>query len=193
MNIIFSALAASKIKMLSAIFLALILHPACANAIDGLWLSAGRGMNDALIQNKNISGARQQAAGIFWRSDYRFENSLLEDGELEFEAYAAQIKDRQSMKLIALRPVVSFWQNTAGGSEWYWQFGVGLSYFNSTRLSPIRFSSKAQFATLFGVGMPLGTNRSQRLTLRYNHYSNGYLRQPNPGLDTFSLDWHLAL
>lgn len=160
-------------------------------AIDGVMLSYGEGMNDILIQYKDISGAKQKSVGVFWDSDFEFNHGLLGYSELEFEAYISEIQGEQTMQLIAVRPVLSFWGSAKKERSWYWQFGVGLSYFDSKRQDPIEFSSKGQFATILGLGYTLDEQAKHRLTLRYNHYSNGYIKTPNQGLDTFSLDWHL--
>jgi len=172
------------------LFICLMLLIQPVMAFDGIMLNYGTGMNDALIQNKDISGASQKSIGVFWKTDTHFEHGILRYAELEIEGYIARIEKQQTMKLVAIRPVLSFWQDRKKTSNWYWQFGLGLSYFDKRELQPLKFSNNTQIAVIFGVGLPLDINRKQRLTLRYNHYSNAYLSQPNHGLDTFSLDWH---
>lgn len=63
-----------------------------ARAIDGIILSYGAGMNDILIQYKDISGATQQSIGFYWQTDYHFESNILVYSELEVETYYSQIK-----------------------------------------------------------------------------------------------------
>lgn len=155
-----------------------------------MMLSYGKGMNDILIQYKDITGAEQKSVGVFWDSDYHFDHALLGYSELEFETYIGEIKGRQKMQLVAIRPILNFWDSPNKERDWYWQFGVGLSYFDSKRQDPVEFSSRGQFATVFGLGYRLDKQAKHRLTLRYNHYSNAYIKRPNQGLDTFSLDWH---
>ncbi|WP_185964372.1 acyloxyacyl hydrolase [Aliikangiella marina] len=160
-------------------------------AVDGLMLSYGHGMNDALIQNQNISGASHQSIGLFWGSEYHFDHEWFGYSELEFEAYYSQIKLEQTRQIIAFRPILNFWGNKNQRRNWYWQFGVGISYFDDKQFMPVTLSTKGQFATMFGIGIPFNQQQN-RLTLRYNHYSNAYLKKPNPGLDTISLDWHVS-
>ena len=159
-------------------------------AVDGIMLSYGQGMNDVLIQYKDISGATHKSAGVFWNTNYSFNHDFLGYSELEVEAYFSEIKKEQTIDIIAVRPILNFWGTSAKDRSWYWQFGVGLSYFDSKRLDPVELSTNGQFATIFGLGMPLDDTHKHRLTLRYNHYSNAYIKTPNQGIDTLSLDWH---
>ncbi|MCW8876741.1 MAG: acyloxyacyl hydrolase [Kangiellaceae bacterium] len=159
-------------------------------AIDGALISFGTGMDNSLIQSKSSSGSGQSSFGFFWNSETNFEHGLFGYGELEYEFYYSQVSEDQEINIIAFRPVLNFWESTAKERNWYWQFGVGISYFDSKILPPIELSTNGQFATILGIGMPLDKGQQHRLTLRYNHYSNGYLETPNQGLDTISLDWH---
>lgn len=168
----------------------LIFNP-LALSTDGLMLNYGIGMNDWLVQSENLTGAKQATLGAFWKTDFNYQKAFFQYDELEIETYLSHItKDQQAITLIGLRPIFSFWQKTEEKHDWYWQFGVGVSYFDSKELSPIKLSTRPQFATILGVGMPFDKAHKHRITLRYNHYSNAYIKRPNPGLDTFSLDWH---
>ncbi len=163
-----------------------------AKAIDGIMLSYGTGMSDILIQSKDINEATHQTAGIYWNADFNWQHDIFGYGELEYELYFNKVTLDQTVNIAAFRPVMSFWESSDKARSWYWQFGVGLSYFDSKVLQPIELSSNAQFATVFGLGVPLDKNFKHRLSLRYNHYSNAYLKKPNQGLDTLSLDWHFT-
>ncbi|MGX5174975.1 acyloxyacyl hydrolase [Aliikangiella sp. IMCC44653] len=178
-------------KNFIAVILGVIAINANSNAIDGFLLNIGSGMNDSLIQYKNIQSAKQFSLGMFWETETTFQHALFGYSELEIESYWSKIeKQDESMQVIAVRPVLSFWQSPEKSQAWYWQLGVGLSYFNQRHLHPIELSSKPQFATVVGLGTTLDKQQKHRLTLRYNHYSNAYLKRPNYGLDTLTLDWH---
>lgn len=177
-------------------YIALVLKLIIANnafAVDGVMLSYGSGMNDMLIQSEDISDAEHAAIGLFWESEIEWEHDLFGYGQLEYEFYFTQISHYQTSNGVVFRPLLNFRPTKDGQSQWYWQFGVGLSYFDSKSFDPIEFSTNGQFATLFGIGTYLDKDLNHRLTLRYNHYSNAYLVKPNPGLDTISLDWHIRL
>ena len=180
-----------KLHQLPIIF-ALFVFSLNVKAIDGVMLSYGTGMTDILIQSKDIDEATHQAVGIHWGSEFNWQHDIFGYGELEYELYYSKVSLDQDVNIIAFRPVMSFWESTDKARSWYWQFGVGLSYFDSKTLLPIELSTNAQFATVFGLGMVLDKNFKHRLSLRYNHYSNAYLKTPNQGLDTLSLDWHVT-
>lgn len=164
--------------------------PIC-HAADGVMFNLGAGMNDLLIQSKSTSNAKQISTGLFWKTDFDFKKSFFKYDELEMEIYFSHItKNQQTINLIALRPVFSFWQQQNNNRGWFWQIGVGVSYFDNKNFLPIKLSSKAQFATMLAVGLPLDKSAKHRLRLTYNHYSNAYIKKPNPGLDTLSIDWH---
>lgn len=159
-------------------------------AIDGMWANFGVGMDNFLIQNKSNIGATQKTLGAFWKTNFNMKNRFLGYAELEMEAYVSQIKNNGTVNIYAVRPVFSFWDSEQKQRNWYWQFGIGISRFDDRDITPIRLSSNEQFATIFGIGMPLDAQHKHRLTLRYNHYSNGFLKRPNQGVDILSLDWH---
>ena len=173
------------------ITLAMVLVCPQIHAIDGGFISVGKGMDDTLIQSKSSNGATHSSIGLFWDSETHFKHGLFGYGELEYEFYFSQISKEQEINIVAFRPVINFWESPAKQRSWYWQFGVGLSYLDSKSLLPIELSTNGQFATVLGLGMLLDKAQQHRLTLRYNHYSNGYLETPNQGLDTISLDWHV--
>jgi lipid A 3-O-deacylase len=160
------------------------------NAVNGGFINLGTGLDASLIQSQSIRGASQTSVGLFWDTPYNFQHSWLGYSELEVELYISQFDKQQSTTIAAFRPLFNFWGNAEKDRAWYWQFGVGLSYFDNKHLAPVTLSTHAQFATIVGLGLPLDEQHQHRLTLRYNHYSNGYVKRPNPGLDTLSLDWH---
>ncbi len=179
--------------VLAPLIAVIILAANSVSAVDGILINYGVGMNDTLIQNKSISDASQKTIGVFWKTDTSFKHDIFGYSELEFEGYVSHIEHHQSINIFSFRPVLSFWNNQSKETNWYWQLGAGLSYIDSKNFSPVDLSSNGQFALMFGIGMPLDKNHRNRLTLRYNHYSNGYLARPNHGIDTFSLDWHYQL
>lgn len=162
-------------------------------AIDGLMFNIGNGIDDSLIQYNSSRDMKQYAAGVFWNTDFTFKHGLLGYADLTFEAYAAHLAGDKSLNLVAARPVLTFWESEEKQRSWFWQIGLGAAYLSDKELTESTLSTRAQFITLLGLGIPLDAQRKQHLILRYNHYSNGYLKRPNPGLDTISLDWTFNL
>lgn len=66
-----------------------------------------------------------------------------------------------------------------GQSAWFIDGGAGLTLFNKTyRTLDREFSTTFQFTEVLGVGRSLGPHE---LALRFQHVSNGGIRNPNPG------------
>ncbi len=158
------------------------------NSNTSLMVSYGTGLNDDFVQSENIESAKQYSLGLTWNSKIDMQKEYINYDKLEVEAYFSKISKEESINLLSVRPVFSFKFNQK--SPWYWQFGIGLSYFDSKQLTPAELSTHFQFATVLGLGISLDAMQRNRLTLRYNHYSNAYIKRPNPGIDTLSLDWH---
>jgi lipid A 3-O-deacylase len=74
------------------------------------------------------------------------------------------------------------------GSAWFGEIGIGVN-----ALLPVFRSRDKQFSTAFNfgdhlaVGRQFGEGRRQELSLRYQHFSNGGIRRPNPGEDFLQL------
>ncbi len=179
-----------KHKISSAWLLAMLSFcPFSLQAIDGIMLNAGTGMDDSLIQSNDTRGASQVSAGIFWNTETSYKNAVIGYGELNIETYFSHLKNKDSLNLISVRPVITFWGDESKERLWFWQAGIGLAYLDSKKFDSIILSSHGQFSTLLGLGVALDEAKKHQLTLRYNHYSNANIKLPNPGLDMISLDW----
>src|SRR5690554_4850909 len=67
--------------------------------------------------------------------------------------------------------------------------GIGLSYFTETDLDDQDLGSKFQFEDRLGVGLRF--NRGSEVGLRYYHYSNAGIKNPNDGIDMAALYYRL--
>jgi hypothetical protein len=175
-------------KLLLGLSLALLSSTFSVNANNSLMLSFGSGLSDDLVQSYNINSAKQFSLGAAWHIDTKLQKQLIGYDKFELETYLSRITKQQTMNIAAIRPILTF--QVDENSSWYWQIGVGLSYFDNRTLEPAQLSTDLQFASILGVGIHLDSEKRNRLTLRYNHYSNAYIKRPNPGIDTLSLDWH---
>lgn len=63
----------------------------------------------------------------------------------------------------------------------YIEGGVGVAFFDTTYFVDKQISTSFQFADQVGVGVRL--TDSIRVSARYVHFSNGGIKQPNPGLN----------
>jgi hypothetical protein len=69
-----------------------------------------------------------------------------------------------------------------GGSDWFAEGGIGVSYFNGLyERDDKRFSTRFNFYDTLGVGRNFGARREHEVTLRVLHVSNGGIKKPNPG------------
>ena len=86
---------------------------------------------------------------------------------------------------LAFSPVfVLFWNQGEGAFRPYLEAGVGGALLSDTKIAGRDLSTHFQFENRFGAGI-----RSDRLDfhIRYMHYSNGSIKQPNHGVDAFVL------
>jgi lipid A 3-O-deacylase len=84
---------------------------------------------------------------------------------------------------VAVSPVFALYFGERDGSfRPYVEAGLGGALLSDTEIAGRDLSTTFQFEIRFGVGM-----RSDRLDfhVRYMHYSNGSIKQPNHGVDAF--------
>lgn len=72
-----------------------------------------------------------------------------------------------------------------GGSPWFVEGGVGGTLMNHVyKTADRQFSTAFQFTEALGIGRSFGDHGQQELSLRVQHFSNGGIKEPNPG-ETF--------
>ncbi|NVJ60164.1 MAG: acyloxyacyl hydrolase [Gammaproteobacteria bacterium] len=161
-----------------------------------LGLVAGKGMDDTLIQSGSTSGANVK--GFAYRRDL-IVNELAENFDgLQWLSRPSLALDIESYNLVghfdaetfetsifAIKPTF-IWASES--SFWFAEFAVGAAYMDEKQFEEIQTSSNWQFAIHAGTGFFVDSASDWKLTFRYNHFSNGYLDQPNPGLDFVSLN-----
>ncbi len=80
------------------------------------------------------------------------------------------------------------WRPDAGASPWFAEAGVGATVLNHVYKTDDRaFSTAFQFTPLLGVGRSFGSHGQHELSLRFQHVSNGSIKQPNPGINFLRL------
>lgn len=93
------------------------------------------------------------------------------------------LHSRASLWQVGVTPMFRWYFNT----RWYIEGGIGATLMSHTRFYNKEFSTAFQFGDHIGIGAKL--NDRWRLGLRYSHYSNGGIKKPNPGFDT----WNISL
>jgi len=158
---------------LAALLLALALPPAWA---DGLSLDLG----------SNGEGSPYARLGV----QRPFESSWLQSRhgrltgywEAAFSYWNAQ--ESRDNYTLSLAPVFVY-EFHGSGIRPFVEAGIGVSAFRHTQLDDHRLGTALQFEDRLGVGLRLGNGQS--LGLRAMHYSNAGARQPNDGMESYSL------
>ena len=75
----------------------------------------------------------------------------------------------------------------------YVAIGIGVSGISGTRLVGRDLSSHFQFEDRVGFGLRFGRTLGNDVNLRYMHYSNGGIAQPNHGIDIVMLSFGSSL
>ncbi|MFZ6045280.1 acyloxyacyl hydrolase [Pseudomonas sp. CR3202] len=71
----------------------------------------------------------------------------------------------------------------------YIEAGIGLAVFDSTELEDNDLSTSFQFEDRLGLGLRFA---NQEVGVRAFHYSNAGIKQPNDGVETYSLHYRLS-
>lgn len=69
----------------------------------------------------------------------------------------------------------------------YVEFAIGVAAFSSSRVGDRVLGSSFNFEDRLGVGVRFGEHH--RLGLRVMHYSNGGIKDPNDGIESYSLHY----
>lgn len=80
-------------------------------------------------------------------------------------------------------PMFRWWMSEG----FYVEAGVGATAFTGTRFADKQIGSAFQFGDHLGVGVLV--TPSNRLGLRYSHFSNAGIKRPNPGLDVMQVTY----
>lgn len=71
----------------------------------------------------------------------------------------------------------------------YIEAGIGVALFSSTELESNKLGSSFQFEDRLGVGLRFA---DQEVGLRAIHYSNAGIKQPNNGVEAYTLHYRLS-
>jgi len=92
----------------------------------------------------------------------------------------------ESIKGVAYSPVFIYGFAGLGANIFpYLGAGIGISYLSEKTIKGRDLSSHFQFEDRIGIGAKIGKQKTHDLNLRYMHYSNASIKQPNDGIDIF--------
>lgn len=163
-----------------------------AHAEQELIVSAGKGMDDTLIQRKSIAGAEMLGFSYAWR----FSEFLGGAGRWQWWLQGSYSRmnihyrgERQHQNIVEVKPVLRWYP----GKEPFGLFGeagVGAAYLSNQDFGNIHLTTKPNFALHFVAGYRMHSGHT--ISLRYSHFSNAYTNTPNPGFDFASLNGHFS-
>lgn len=89
--------------------------------------------------------------------------------------------DRTGIAQLAFKPTFRY-RFDDGASPWFGEAGVGLTVLNRHYTSDRKdFGSRFNFGDHLAVGRSFGERQEHELALRIEHFSNGGIKEPNPG------------
>ncbi|MBC7716433.1 MAG: acyloxyacyl hydrolase [Pseudorhodobacter sp.] len=93
----------------------------------------------------------------------------------------ADVRRTAGLVQLGLIPVFR-WSPSEGASPWFAEAGIGATLTTvAYQTDRKRFSTRFNFGDHLAVGRSFGASRAHELSLRLEHFSNGGLKQPNPG------------
>ncbi|PVZ20175.1 MULTISPECIES: acyloxyacyl hydrolase [unclassified Pseudomonas] len=78
-----------------------------------------------------------------------------------------------------------------GNIKPFLEAGIGVSLFSGTSAGDQKFGSAFNFEDRIGAGLKFG--ETQKVGIRAIHYSNGSIKQPNDGIESYSLFYSHAI
>lgn len=167
----------SKIQKMLLITICLAGSQKLAFAVDSASLEVGTGNKTKVLR-----------AGIQWHSDKQWFSSNATHLGMYWDATISQWKGdnyqnsgrKKNLAEVGITPVFRFQDDNKKGI--YYEAGVGLHmlsdiYNNNDR----HFSSKFQFGDHLGIGYV--TKTGWDFGIKIQHFSNGGIKQPNPGVN----------
>jgi lipid A 3-O-deacylase len=90
---------------------------------------------------------------------------------------------RRTAGLVQLSLIPVFrWRPAQGASPWFAEAGIGATLTTvAYQTDRKRFSNRFNFGDHLALGRSFGRTRAHELSLRWEHFSNAGIKQPNPG------------
>ncbi|SDR70818.1 lipid A 3-O-deacylase [Halopseudomonas litoralis] len=153
-----------------------------AHALDGLTLQIGESSENTTTYR---IGAQFEFGRTLWQS---------QSGGVQLDGYwDAGVTRWSSLDATSLTftPMfrLSFGASDAGVTP-FLEGGIGASYFTETDLGDQDMGGKFQFEDRLGAGLMFAGG--SEVGVRYYHYSNAGIKQPNDGIDMAALYYRLG-
>lgn len=159
----------------------LLVIPA-SHALDGVTVQIGESSKNTTTYR---IGAQFEFGRTLWQSD---------GGGVQLDGYWDAGVTRWSgldATSLTLTPMFRLSFGTRiGGLTPFVEGGIGASYFTETELDDRDLGSKFQFEDRLGAGLRFATG--SEVGVRYYHYSNAGIKNPNDGIDMAALYYRLS-
>ncbi len=166
---------------LSCVMSSLLTMPA-AHALDGITVQIGESSESTTTYR---IGAQFEFGRTLWQSD---SGGVLLNGYWDAGVTRWSGLDATS---VTLTPMFRLnFGASEGGVMPFLEAGIGAAYFTETNLDSQDLGSKFQFEDRLGAGLRFASG--SEVGVRYYHYSNAGIKQPNDGIDMGALYYRLA-
>lgn len=175
---------AARLRHVVCLWALLALTPGLAGAVDGVTLTVGHGDSDTQIYRL---GARH----IFghYQTDGAWQLTGAWLGEVGYWRSTRDHVQHDDLWELGLTPVLRLEPTHPGDVHPYVEVGLGGHVLSHTEIGDQQLATAWQFGSHLGFGVGLG----ERLGLgyRFQHLSNGSVKQPNDGINFHQLvlDW----
>jgi len=138
--------------------------------------------------NGNATDMARIGAGWDWDKQWFTDGDWLVTGSWEATVGAwrgnSSVGNNRTVTDIGVTPVFRLQQKQPSGVAPYVEGAIGLHLIAPTSINGNRqFGSAFQFGDHLGVGVRFGEHRQFDLAYRYQHLSNGGIKQPNQGIN----------
>lgn len=154
-------------------------QPAFGTALYGVYAEGGAGVGN--------SPTTAMALGFTWHfgtARALWGGLVTTYGDVFLSEWRArQVMDGKQVDYSQVGAIASArYRFDAGHSPWFIDAGIGVSTMDRTYQTPDhRFSTRFQFTPVLSAGRNFGSKGAHELSLRLQHFSNGGIREPNPG------------
>jgi opacity protein-like surface antigen len=149
---------------------------ATANAVDSVSLEAGRGDGTDMVRvGIQWDWTKRWLQGENWHVGGYWDLALGQWHRSSPPGFNEDITE------IGLTPVFRLQRNDRLGP--YVEAGIGAHLLSRTSLGDKRFSTAFQFGDHVGAGIRFGANGAFDLAYRFQHLSNGGIKDPNDGMN----------
>ncbi|SPB17395.1 Lipid A 3-O-deacylase-like protein [Caballeronia novacaledonica] len=164
----------------AAVFVAFGLASAAAHA-DRFGLQIAGGVADRDIKKADLGVSWDP--GLTWWEIGGFHFTLIGEGHVAYWHTTEDNAVHSNIWEFGITPVVRF-VKSGGYFRPFIEAGVGVRLLSHTRITEdFSVATAFQFADMVGVGMIFGDKQNYQVGYRFQHLSNGGIKEPNPGIN----------